>query len=88
MFYAYDKKLDQFCTNLTFLSLISIINVDFINVLRVAFAHTDPESAKKTDTLSVFFALLGSTGIKAACRTLMISISHVKIKDEDCREQG
>jgi len=43
--------------------------VNFINVLRADFA--DPESAKKTDKLSVFLALLGSVHIKAARRTLM-----------------
>jgi len=45
--------------------------VDFINVLRAAFAHTDPKSPKKTDNLNVFFALLGSARTKAALRMLM-----------------
>jgi len=40
-------------------------------VLRAAFMHADPESAKKTDNLTVFFALLGSARAKAARRTLM-----------------
>ncbi len=30
--------------------------------------HTDPQSAKKTDNLTVVFALLGSLRSKAACR--------------------
>ncbi len=34
--------------------------VDFTNILCAAFRHTDPKSAKKTDSLTVFFALLGS----------------------------
>jgi len=36
-----------------------------------AFVPTDPKSAKKTDNLTVFFALLGFAGVKAGCRTLM-----------------
>jgi len=35
------------------------------------FVHTDPESAKKKDNLTVFFALLGTVRIKAGCRKLM-----------------
>jgi len=45
--------------------------VNFINILRVAFACADPESSKKTENLTVFFALLGSAPLKAACRALM-----------------
>jgi len=33
---------------------------NFTNILRAAFAHPDPKSAKKTVTLSVFFVLLRS----------------------------
>jgi hypothetical protein len=45
--------------------------VNFINVLQAAFTLQDPESAKKTVKLSVFFALLGSARAKATRRTLM-----------------
>jgi len=45
--------------------------VNFKNVLQAAFAHTDPESTKKTGNLTVFFTLLGSEQVKAAHRTLM-----------------
>jgi len=31
----------------------------------------DPESAKKIDNLTVFFVLLGSALVKAACRMFM-----------------
>jgi hypothetical protein len=34
-------------------------NMDFTNILRAAFTLADPKSAKKTDALTVFFALLG-----------------------------
>jgi len=44
---------------------------NFINVLLAAFVHADPESAKKTDSLTVFFALLGSACITAARKMLM-----------------
>ena len=45
--------------------------VNFINVLRAAFTLADPESTKKTVKLCSFFPLLGSAGVKAACRTLV-----------------
>jgi len=45
--------------------------VIFINVLRAAFDHADPKSAKRTDNLTVFFVFLVSACVKAACRTLM-----------------
>jgi hypothetical protein len=44
--------------------------VNFINI-HTAFMREDPESAKNTVKLSVFFELLGSTSIKAARKTLM-----------------
>ncbi len=45
--------------------------VNFINILRTAFALVDPESVKSTVRSSVSFKLLGSTSVKAVCRTLM-----------------
>jgi len=44
--------------------------VNFTYILQVAFTHADPERAKKTDNLTVFFMLLGSLGIKALLKTL------------------
>jgi len=44
--------------------------VNFINVLIAAYTRADPESAKKTDNLTVFFALSGSACIKAARKCL------------------
>jgi hypothetical protein len=55
----------------------SIAGVNLINILRAAFTHADPNSAKKTDSLTVFFELLGSTGVKAACKMLLKSTSEV-----------
>ncbi len=49
--------------------------VNFINILRTAFTHKDPKSAKKTVKLSVFFALSWSAHIRAACITL-IKLTH------------
>jgi hypothetical protein len=43
----------------------------FTNVLLAAFTPADPESAKKTNNLTVFFTLLGSARVKAAQRALM-----------------
>jgi len=45
--------------------------VNFINVLQAAFERTDPKSAKNTDNLIVFFALLGSASSKASHEMLM-----------------
>ena len=42
--------------------------VNFTNILCAAFTHADPKSAKKTSQLKQLFALLGSAGIKAACK--------------------
>jgi len=53
--------------NLNFIGLAPIVN--FINFLRAAFMHADPESAKKTVKLSIFFAPLGSLSAKADHRT-------------------
>ena len=45
--------------------------VNFINVLWAAFMLKDPKSANHLLDLTVFFALLGSAHVKAACRTLI-----------------
>ncbi len=51
--------------------------------------RTDPESAKKTDNLSVFFALLGFSFVKADHRMLMklipghISYSKMEIPQSE-----
>jgi len=46
----------------------TISGVNFTNILRAAFMHADPNSAKK----KLFFALLGSACVKAAHNMLMI----------------
>ncbi len=51
---------------------ILTIGINFINILLEAFMFADLESAKKkTDNLTVCFALLESAGVKVAHRTLM-----------------
>jgi len=45
--------------------------VDFINVLRAAFAHVDPKSVRIQSNPQYLFTLLGSTCVKAVPRTLM-----------------
>jgi len=55
----------------TSLSLSPSPWIDFIKVLRAAFMHTDPKSTKKTDGLTIFFALLGSAHIKAVHKMLV-----------------
>ena len=42
--------------------------LNFINVLRTAFTHVEPECASQQCHL----ALLGPTSVKAACKTLVI----------------
>jgi len=45
--------------------------MNFTNILSAAFMRVDPKSAKKTDNLTVFFALLGSAPVKAAHKMLV-----------------
>ncbi len=45
--------------------------VNFTKVLCAAITLLDPESVKKIDNLTVFFALLGSARVKVISRTLM-----------------
>ncbi len=45
--------------------------VSFINFLRADFVYADPKSTKKTNNLTVFFALSGSARVKAVSRMLM-----------------
>jgi len=45
--------------------------VNFTNDLCAAFMWAYPESAKKSENLTAFFALSGSVRAKAAHRTLM-----------------
>ena len=52
--------------------------VNFTNVLQVAFTPADTKRAKKLLDLTVFFALLGSGSVKAACRMLMKLTPGVK----------
>jgi len=47
--------------------------VNFTNNLQAAFTRADPKSTKKTDNLTVFFALSGPAHTKAARRMLMTS---------------
>ncbi len=44
---------------------------NFINIVQAAFMRADPESIKKTNSLTVFFVLLGSASAKAAHRMLI-----------------
>ena len=46
-------------------------DVNFINVLRTAFALVDPESVRTQSSHQYLFTLLGSTNVKAVRRTLM-----------------
>jgi len=52
-------------------SKLPTTRVKFINLLQAAFACADAKSTKKTDNLTVFFALLWSECVKDACRALM-----------------
>ncbi len=45
--------------------------INFTNTLSAAFTCTDPKSAKKTVSLTVFFAILGSAHVKAARKMLV-----------------
>jgi len=45
--------------------------VDFTSVLHAAYMCADYKSAKKTDSLTAFFALLELASIKAALKTFI-----------------
>ncbi len=45
--------------------------LNFINVLRTAFTHADPESVRIQSNPQYLFTLLGSAHVKAVRRTLM-----------------
>jgi len=45
--------------------------LNFINILRTAFTHVDPECAKKQSSQQCHLALLGPTSVKAARKTLV-----------------
>ncbi len=45
--------------------------LDFINVLRTAFALVDPKSVRTQSSLQYHFTLLGSTSVKAVRRKLL-----------------
>ncbi len=47
--------------------------VNFTNSLCSTFMGTDPKSVKKTDSLTIFFALLGSACVKALRKMLVKS---------------
>ncbi len=46
--------------------------VNFTNVLRTAFTLVDPKCARRQSSQQCRLALLGSMGVKAVSRTLMI----------------
>jgi len=50
---------------------LSTLGVNFTNVLREAFTHSDPESVKKDCYVISHFALLGYGRVKAAHKILM-----------------
>jgi len=65
-------RINKLAQNLLKIVLIKLNpGVNFIKILRVTFTSADPQSAKKTVNLSVFFELSGSAHAKAASRTLM-----------------
>jgi len=55
--------------------------VDFTNISLKAFMRVDPKRAKNTDSLTVFFLLLGFANIKAALTKLVKSIPDQQNRD-------
>ncbi len=55
-FFAHSGSTCVRAVRRTLMKLSPSVN---FNVFRAAFTHTDPENAKKTDNLTVIFALLG-----------------------------
>jgi len=54
--------------NLTKLSGVTVIRVNFIIILRTAFTREDPKRAKRSWQNNWIFTLLESVRIKAACK--------------------
>ena len=63
--YQTTKKIPQ-KTSTMCLEKVAAAGVNFTNILRAAFTHADPKSAKKTVKSSIFFVLSGSKRVKAA----------------------
>ncbi len=59
--------------------------VNFINVLRTAFALVDPESVRTQSSHQYLLTLLGSTSVKAVRRMLMKSTPRVKFINILCK---
>ncbi len=55
------------------------LGVDFINVLRTTFTPVAPQSLRFQSSCQYLFTLLGSTGAKAARRTLMKLTAGVEL---------
>ncbi len=64
-YFEYSKQTGEFLRKWT------QPGVDFTNVLRKAFMSLDPKRANKTDSLTVFFALLESARVKASPKMLV-----------------
>ncbi len=58
----------------SFVNIVPVSGVDFINFLWAAFMFAQIQRAQKgTDDLTVFFTLLGSARVKAVCKMLVKS---------------
>ncbi len=55
--------------------------VNFINILRTAFALVDPDSVRTQSSCQYLFTLLGTTSVKAVHRMLMKSTPGLGSKD-------
>jgi len=64
--------------NFKYSSQVIKSSINFTNILLEAFTSTDPKRAKKTDGLTVFFALLGPAHVKAAHKILVKSTPDFK----------
>jgi len=62
--------------------------VNFTNIVLEAFAHRDPKSEKRTDDLTVIFALLGSAHVKASLKLLVKSTLDGRVEDTASKSQG
>ena len=72
--------LNHGCYYKTFLIVVIVETTRgrFHQVLHQAFRHTNLKRAKKTDSLTIFFALLWSTPIKIACKMLVKSTMCIR----------
>jgi len=83
---TYRKTNGSFACGIYLIGNMTFPGVNFINVLRAAFAKADLKSAKKAGKLSVFSALLESACVKSFVQN--VGEIDPQMLNEDAEESG